>query len=37
MTNIDLLYPAITVFTFLIIGLALTIFEFNKSEDKRDD
>jgi len=37
MTSIDLLYPAITAFAFLLVGLVLTVFEFNKSEKNRDD
>jgi hypothetical protein len=34
MTAPDILYPAIFVFTMLLIGLGLTIWEFSR---KRDD
>ena len=37
MTTVDLLYPAIIVFTALVIGLVLTVMEFNKFENSADD
>jgi hypothetical protein len=37
MTNIDLLYPAIFIFSLIMVGLALTVIEFNKHENNRDD
>jgi len=37
MTSVDLLYPAVIVFTLLVVGLVLTVLEFKNSQNKRDD
>jgi len=37
MTSVDLLYPAIIVFALLVIGLVLTVMEFDKIENSGDD
>ena len=36
MTAPDILYPAIFVFTMLLIGLGLTIWEFSKMKDESE-
>lgn len=37
MTTIDILYPAIAVFSLLVIGLVLTVLEFKKMSKKKDN
>ena len=36
MTAPDILYPAIFVFTMLLIGLGLTVWEFSRMKDEPD-
>jgi hypothetical protein len=35
MTTIDILYPAIAVFSLLVVGLVLTVLEFVKMSKKK--
>ena len=37
MTAPDILYPAIFVFTMLLIGLGLTVWEFSRMKDESKD
>jgi hypothetical protein len=37
MTSVDLIYPAIFIFGMLIVGLILTVIEFNKFETGDDE
>jgi hypothetical protein len=35
--SFDLLYPAIVVFAMLIVGLVMTVIEFNKFENDDEE
>ncbi len=36
MTETDILYPAIAIFSLLVIGLVLTVLEFSSMKKKSD-